>query len=78
MSFKTKSKNANCKTPLVIISIAVPARDLQIRGEVGHPDHEILRGGLRKIEVRPFGPQFGLIIKEGAGGRGTGPLVPSP
>ena len=47
-------------------------------GEVGHPDHEILRGGLRKIEARPFGPQFGLIIKEGAGGRGTGPLVPSP
>ena len=83
MSFKTQSKNANCKTLLVIISIAVPARDLQIRGEggggeVGHPDHEILRGGLRKIEVRPFGPQFGLIIKEGAGGRGTGPLVPSP
>ena len=47
-------------------------------GEVGHPDHEILRGGLRKIEVRPFGPQFGLIIKERAGGRGTGPLGPSP
>ena len=83
MSFKTKSKNANCKTPRVIISIAVPARDLQIRGElggggVGHPDYEILRGGLRKIEVRLFGPQFGLIIKEEAGGRGTGPLVPSP
>ena len=82
MSLKTKSKNANYKTPLVIISIAVPARDLQIRGEgggeVGHPDHEILRGGLRKIEVRLFGPQFGLIIKEGAGGRGTGPLVLSP
>ena len=67
-----------------MISIAVPARDLQIRGEaggggeVGHPDHEILRGGLRKIEVRPFGPQFGLIIKEGAGGRRTAPLGPSP
>ena len=78
MSFKTQSKNANCKTLLVIISIAVPALVLQIRGEgggVGHPDSEILREGLQKIKVRPFGLQFGLTIKEG---EGAGPPGPSP
>ena len=44
--------------------------DLQIRGGgegrgSGHPDHEI-RGwpGLKKIFFRPFGPHFGLKIRE--------------
>ena len=55
MSFKTQSKKASCKTPLVTISIAVPALDLQIKGKgeggggwVGHSDPEIMRGGPQK------------------------------
>ena len=56
LSFKTQSKNVNCKTLLVIISIAVPALDLQMLGEgegggVGHPDPEILRGGLQDLSL---------------------------
>ena len=79
MSFKTQSKKANCKTLLVIIGIAVPALDLpDKRGEggVGHPETEILRGGLQKIKIWPFGPQFGLPIKEA--GEEPGPLGPFP
>ena len=46
---------------------------------VGHPDPDILRGGLQKIKVRPFGPQFGLTIKEGGGWGGPwAPALDSP
>ena len=35
-------------------------------GGAGHPDPEMGgRGGLQKNTFRPFGPQFGLKIREG-------------
>ena len=45
--------------------------DLQIRGGPGHLDPEIEEGGegARKIFVWPFGPQFGLKMERGGGGR---------
>ena len=40
--------------------------DLQIRGRPCHPDPEISGGtGLKNILLRPFGPHFGLKIREG-------------
>ena len=52
--------------------------DLQIRGGPGHLDPEIEEGGegARKIFVWPFGPQFGLKMERGGGGRH--PRGPSP
>ena len=51
--------------------------DLQIRGGPGHLDPEIEEGGkgARKIFVWPFGPQFGLKMERGGGGKSLpGPL----
>ena len=52
--------------------------DLQIRGGPGHRDPEIeeVGEGARKIFVWPFGPQFGLKMEWGGGGRGGTPGAP--
>ena len=47
--------------------------DLQIRGGPGHPDPEIRGGGLQKNTFWPFGPQFGLKIREGGAPPGPSP-----
>ena len=49
--------------------------ELQIRSGAGHPDPEIRGGGGEglKIFFWPFGPHFGLKIKEG-----PAPPAPSP
>ena len=45
---------------------AVAEPDLQIsKGGGGHPDPEIKGGSLKKNFLRPFGPHFGLKIREG-------------
>ena len=55
--------------------------DLQIRGGPGHRDPEIeeVGEGARKIFVWPFGPQFGLKMEWGGGGRPPrGPTLDPP
>ena len=56
-----------------IILVAGP--DLHIRGGRGYPDPEIRGGGgdFKKDFSRLFGPQFGLKIMGGAGGRAPPP-----
>ena len=54
------------------VSVADP--DLQIRGVPGNPDPDIRRGGRSPKKIsRPFGPQFGLKIREGPGPPGPSP-----
>ena len=40
-------------------------QDLKIRGRGGHPDPEGSGGRSQKMFFRPFGPHFGLSIREG-------------
>ena len=40
-------------------------QDLKIRGRGGHPDPEGRGGRSQKMFFRPFGPHFGLSIREG-------------
>ena len=48
------------------IRATVADPDLQIRGECGHPDPEARgRPALKIFFFRPFGPYFGLKIREG-------------
>ena len=54
--------------------------DLQIRegGGGGHPDPEITEEpGLNRKLLRPFGPQFGLKVREGASPGSTTDWCPS-
>ena len=52
---------------MALLSMADP--DLQIRERPAHPDPEITGEGrgIKKNFFRPFGPQFGLKIRGGAG-----------
>ena len=50
---------------------AVADRDLQIRGRGCHQDPEIRGAHLQKNFSQPFGPQFGLKIREGSPGSAT-------
>ena len=52
--------------------VSVEDPGLQIRGMPSNPDHDIRRGGRSPKKIsRPFGPQFGLKIREG-------PVPPGP
>ena len=41
-------------------------------GGGGDPDPEIEGSGFKKNFFRPFGPQFGLKLRKGGGGEGSG------
>ena len=80
--YKTRNdvKNRSIHSPYLknetFCNKAVADPDLQIsKGGGGHPDPEIKGGSLKKILFRPFGPHFGLKMREGRAPR-VAPLDP--